>query len=489
MLDWFFAGVLPTAALIAIEVVLLVVALAVAPRNRRPSSALAWIILIVVLPLIGLALFALIGSPKLPKARRDRQRTMNERIEERTRTVEHVTGTHGAPSWLAPIARLNRELGALPLIDGNSARLLPHFDEQLAALVEAIDEAERTAHIEFYIVALDATTRPFFAAMERAVARGVQVRLLVDHLGSFKYPGFRKARRELTRIGVDWRLMLPVQPFRGRYQRPDLRNHRKLMVIDGRIGFVGSLNIIDPGYEVAGNRRRHLRWRDLMARVEGPVVQEIEALFVTDWFSETDEIPENTALDAMADDDDPDTLLAQIAPSGPAFESENNLALFNSLIYAAERRISITSPYFVPDESLLGAILTAARRGVAVELFVGEVGDQFFVFHAQHSYYEELLDAGVRIYEYRAPTILHAKHISIDDLVSVVGSSNMDIRSFQLDLELMMLVSGRTFTDQLKLVEDEYRSKSKELTLEAWRSEGAFHRFVDGMARLTSAVQ
>ena len=488
MLDW-IAGALPTAVLVTIEVVLLVVALGVAPPNRRPSSALAWIILIVVLPIVGLLLFALIGSPKLPKARRDKQRTMNERIEERARTVEHVTDSHGAPPWLAPIARLNREMGAMPLIDGNSAQLLPHFDEQLAALIEALDSAERYAHIEFYIIALDETTKPFFAAIARARKRGVRVRVLVDHIGSVQYPGFRRARRELTRIGIEWHLMLPVQPFSGRYQRPDLRNHRKLMVVDGRVAFVGSMNIIDPSYEKRGNRRRGLQWRDLMARTEGPIVHEIDAIFVTDWFSETDEIPGNATVDAVVDDDDPTTLLAQISPSGPAFESENNLALFNSLIYAAERRISITSPYFVPDESLLSSIVTAAHRGVAVELFVGEIGDQFFVFHAQHSYYEELLEAGVRIYEYTAPTILHAKHMSVDDLVSVVGSSNMDIRSFQLDLEVMMLVSGRSFTDRLKAVEDEYRSKSKELTLDAWTGRSAFHTFVDGVARLTSAVQ
>jgi cardiolipin synthase A/B len=488
VLDW-IAGALPTAALVAIEVVLLVVALAVAPPNRRPSSALAWIILIVVLPLIGLALFALIGSPKLPKGRQDKQRTMNERIEERTRSVEHVTDTHGAPPWLAPIARLNREMGAMPLIDGNSAVLVPHFQEQLDSLIAAVDGAHEYVHVEFYILSFDRTTVPFFSALERAVQRGVAVRVLVDHLGSFKYPGFRRARRRLTAIGADWRLMLPVQPLRGRYQRPDLRNHRKLLVADGRVGFVGSLNMIDPGYETRGNRRRGLRWRDLMARVEGPIVQEVEAIFVTDWFSETDEIPHVTPIDAVADDEDPTTLLAQIAPSGPAFEAENNLALFNSLIYAAERRVSITSPYFVPDESLLGAILTAARRGVHIELFVGAIGDQFFVFHAQHSYYQELLEAGVRIYEYRAPTILHAKHMSVDDLVSVVGSSNMDIRSFQLDLELMMLVSGRAFTDQLRAVEDEYRGDSTELTLEAFRGRGRFHAFVDGIARLTSAVQ
>ena len=142
----------------------------------------------------------------------------------------------------------------------------------------------------------------------------------------------------------------------------------------------------------------------------------------------------------------------------------------------------------MPDESLLAAILTAARRGVEVELFVGEIGDQFFVFHAQHSYYEDLLQAGVRIYEYRAPTILHAKHMSVDDLVSLVGSSNMDIRSFQLDLELMMLVSGRDFTDRSggrgRVPREVEGGHPRRLARPR-----KIHAFVDGITRLTSAVQ
>jgi len=488
MVNW-LANVLPAGALVLLEVALLVAALLLAPRGRRPSSALAWILLIVVLPLLGLLLFSLIGSPKLPQARRDKQRTMDERIEERARTVDHADATLDAPPWLPPIARLNRSTGAMPLVDGNVSHLLPHFDEQLTAIVAAVDRATRYAHVEFYILALDGSTEPFYAALERAVQRGVEVRVLVDHLGSTKYPGFRKGLKRLTAAGVEWRLMLPVQPWRGHYQRPDLRNHRKLVVVDGDIAFIGSLNMIDPGYQTRKNRRRHLRWRDLMAEVRGPVVQEVEAIFVTDWFSETDELPPATSVEAVVDDGDARTLLAQIVPSGPAFEAENNLALFNSLIYAAERRLSITSPYFVPDESLLGALLTAARRGVEVELFVSEIGDQFFVYHAQHSYYEDLLQGGVRIYQYAAPTVLHAKHVSVDETVALVGSSNMDIRSFQLDLEVMMLVAGRAFTDELRAVEDEYRANSTELTLEAWHGRGRFHAVVDNLARLTSAVQ
>ncbi|WP_291055831.1 cardiolipin synthase [Herbiconiux sp.] len=488
MLSWFGTAI-PTTLFIILEVMLLVLALVIAPIRRRPSAALAWIVVIVALPLIGLLLFALIGSPRLPKKRRDQQRTMNERIEQTTVSVDHVALGPGTPVWLPAIAHLNRETGAMPLVDGNTATLLPHFEEQLAALIAAVENARSFVQVEFYILSLDETTRPFFDALARAIARGVEVKVLLDHLGSRGYPGFAPAKAELDRIGADWRLMLPVLPLKGLYQRPDLRNHRKLVVVDGEIAFVGSLNLIDPSYDRAGNKRRGLQWRDLLVEVRGPVVQEVKGIFTTDWFSETGEIPDSGGLDAVADDGDPDTVLAQIVPSGPAFEFENNLALFNSLLYAAERRISITSPYFVPDESLLDAILTAARRGVAVELFVGAIGDQFFVFHAQHSYYRDLLEAGVRIHCYDAPTILHAKHLSIDDQVAVVGSSNMDIRSFQLDLEVMMPVCGRRFTDDLRAVEDEYRANSTELTLEAWDGRGRLHAFIDNFTRLTSAVQ
>jgi cardiolipin synthase len=163
--------------------------------------------------------------------------------------------------------------------------------------------------------------------------------------------------------------------------------------------------------------------------------------------------------------------------------------MFNSLIYGAQRRLSITSPYFVPDESLLTAVTTAAERGVQVELFVGEVGDQFLVFHAQRSYYEALLRAGVKIWLYPAPYVLHAKHLTVDEEISVVGSSNLDIRSFELDLELMLLVLGRGFADQVRDVEDAYRRRSRELTLEEWSERGFWRRLADDLARLTSAVQ
>ena len=192
----------------------------------------------------------------------------------------------------------------------------------------------------------------------------------------------------------------------------------------------------------------------------------------------------------MPDEDDlRPGAVAQVVPSGPGVVSENNLRLFNQLIYAAQERITIVSPYFVPDEGLLLAIQTACQRGVHVELFVSEEGDQAMVYHAQRSYYEALLRSGVKIWMYKRPFILHSKSMSIDDEVAVIGSSNMDMRSFGLNLEISLLVRGEEFVSQLRSVEDHYRALSRELTLEEWMQQPLRSTVLDNLARLTSALQ
>jgi cardiolipin synthase len=178
----------------------------------------------------------------------------------------------------------------------------------------------------------------------------------------------------------------------------------------------------------------------------------------------------------------------QVVPSGPSFENDNNLKMFAAVIQNARKRVNVTSPYFVPDESIQMALVTAASRGLDVELFVSEIGDQFTVFHAQRSYYEELLRAGVKIYLYAAPTVLHAKHLSIDDDVAIIGSSNLDIRSLSLHMELMVLVHGKDFVDDMRKIEDNYRATSKLLTLDDWLKRPRRDRYFDNLMRLTSAL-
>ena len=476
------------AAVLLIGLGFRIAALLVIPRNRRPQTAMAWLLAIFFIPFLGSLAFLIFGSHRLPRRRREKQREISDYILETTEGMDLVIQDETWPPWLGPIVELNRTLGAMPLVGGNRADMWADDDVSLAEMTEAVRGATRLIHLEFYILSLDSETADFFDALEEAIRRGVRVRVLLDHLGNLQYPGFRRTKKRLTAMGADWHLMLPVQPLRGRYQRPDLRNHRKILVIDGSIAFTGSQNIIETGYQRRKNHRRGLRWKDYMARFEGPIVAGIDALFVADWYSETDELLQREVPSAL-EQRQKGGMDCQVVPSGPGFPGENNLRLFNALVYAAKRRIVLVSPYFVPDDSMLYAITTAAQSGIEVQLFVSEIGDQFLVFHAQRSYYEALLNAGVRIFLYAAPTILHAKHMTIDEDVSVIGSSNMDMRSFTLDAEISVMVRDREFLVRLREIEDSYREHSRELSLEVWMNRPLLRKLLDNMARLTAALQ
>ncbi|QSB22845.1 cardiolipin synthase [Curtobacterium sp. 24E2] len=458
------------------------------PINRKPQTATAWLLAIFLIPYIGFIVFLVIGSTKLPRARREKQTEINAYILEQTEGIERVRRDHPWPLWLESITTLNRELGAMPLVGGNSAELYPDSEESIAEMTRAIDQSRRFVHVEFYIATLDDTTRPFFDALARAQARGVTVRFLLDHWASRGYPGYKDTLAFMDRAGIEWHLMLLLLPLQGKFQRPDLRNHRKIMVIDGSVAFTGSQNLIDASYDIKSHIEKGMVYKDLFARFEGPVVAGLNALFVTDWYSETDELLLRES-DPVQRADRGDALDCQVVPSGPGFDGENNLRLFNALLYSAQKKVSITSPYFVPDDSMLYAITTTAQRGVEVELFVGEMGDHAMTWHAQRSYYEGLLRAGVKIWLYRAPTILHAKHFTIDDEVSVIGSSNMDMRSFSLNLEVSVMVRGHRFVDALREVQDAYKEHSFELTLDEWDDRPRRSKVLDNVARLTAALQ
>jgi cardiolipin synthase len=477
-----------TVLLVLLDLAIRVFAIIYVPINRKPQTATGWLLAIFLIPYIGFIVFLVIGSTKLPKARREKQTEINAYILEQTEGIERVRRDHPWPPWFESITELNRKLGAMPLVGGNSAELYPDSEDAILEMARAIDGSRRFVHVEFYIATLDDTTRPFFDALARAQARGVRVRFLMDHWASRGYPAFKDTLAFLDDAGIEWHLMLPLQPLQGKFQRPDLRNHRKIMVIDGSIAFTGSQNLIDKSYDLKGNIARGLAYKDLFARFEGPVVAGINALFVTDWYSETDELLLRES-DPVHRADRGDALDCQVVPSGPGFDGENNLRLFNALLYSAQKRVSITSPYFVPDDSMLYAITTTAQRGVEVELFVGEIGDHAMTWHAQRSYYEGLLRAGVKIWLYKAPTVLHAKHFTIDDDVAVIGSSNMDMRSFSLNLEISVLVRGERFVDALRGVQDAYRAQSTELDLDEWLGRTRRSQVLDNVARLTAALQ
>lgn len=474
---------------LAIDVGVRVAALGIIPNNRKPSEATAWLLAVFFVPFIGIFLFLFLGNSKLSKKRRSKQRAINDLIYKNTLQKEAIAEENAPPDWFRSIARLNSNLGAMPLVGGNGAKLVQDYEESLHKMAKSIDSAKHYVHVEFYIMSLDKTTKEFFNSLKKAKKRGVVVRVLCDHVGSLQYPDYKRTLEFFEKHDIAYQLMLPIKPLKGKFQRPDLRNHRKLLVVDGRIGYMGSQNIIDSSYNKKKNIKKGLHWHELMVRVKGAVVYELDAIFAGDWYAETDELLEThiagvgTITNDYGDND------CQIVPSGPGFEHENNLKLFTSLIYAAQNKIIIASPYFVPDESMLTAISTAAQRGVHVELFVSEIGDQLLVYHAQRSYYEELLKSGVHIFMYKSPTVLHAKHFTVDNSVSVIGSSNMDMRSFNLNMEISLLVYSTEFVDKLRLIEAGYKAQSRELTLDVWLRRPLRHKFGDNVARLTSSLQ
>ncbi len=479
-----------TLLFLVVDNIIRIVALFVVPRNRRPTAGMAWLMAIFFLPVPGLLLFLIIGSKRLPKHREQKQEAINQfvaSISEREQS-SLVTDTAELRTGLANAVKLGRSLGAQPMLRGNTALICIDYETSFAHMAAAIRDAQDYVHMEFYILVHDDATDGIFAAMREAAARGVKVRVLLDHISAVRNPGAKRTAQSLTEMGADWAYMLPVRPWRGEYQRPDLRNHRKLLVVDGKVGFMGSQNLVDSSYNKPSNRRRGLHWKDFMVRVEGPIVLGLEAVFQGDWYLETSEYLSHLA-EAELVVEKPGELDCQIVPSGPGYAGENNLQVFVSLMYTAQRRISITSPYFVPDGSMMNALRAATARGVGVELFVSEIGDQAVVYHAQRSYYEELLRAGVRIWMFRPPYILHSKHFTVDDAVAVVGSSNMDQRSFGLNMEISMVVHGESFVRDLDKVNDYYRANSRELTLEEWLKQPLPSQALDGLARLTSALQ
>ncbi|MGO2051198.1 cardiolipin synthase [Glutamicibacter sp. 287] len=479
---------------VAIDIIVRFVMIGIVPGNRRPTTAMAWLLAIYFIPVAGLAAYLLFANPRLSRRRLEKQRRANESITDATAHMQLPEEFHSTEEWVESAVVLNRKLGAFPLDGGNKIEVLSNYKASLESMRQAIEQAQRYVHIQFYIMGDDEEyVGPVLDALEAASRRGVNVRLLFDHLGTLRVTGYRDLKKRLRKSDIEWRAMLPIDPIGRRWRRPDLRNHRKILVVDGAVAFTGSQNLIEPGYKRESSHALGREWVEMMLRVEGPLVRSLDVTFATDWWQEddtTDVLSDLTeASHPLSQADQPGATLAQVLPSGPGYESENNLRLFNTLMYSATERLKITSPYFVPDDSLLYAITTAAQRGVEVELFVCEKGDQFLVHHAQQSYYQQLLQAGVRIYRYPAPKVLHTKCFTADSDVAVVGSSNMDMRSFSLNMEISVMMLGPEIVDAVNQVQDHYREISSELTLSEWRRRPRLQRWIDNVCRLTATLQ
>jgi len=453
--------------------------LMIIPFRRSPAAAKGWLLLIFFLPWVGLLVFVFVGRNRLPEWRLQRlqeSRAQMVRVSKRLRDSPNLI----QPQFTGPLAQavlLARNLGDMPILDANQAELLSDYDGAIERLIADIDNASHHVHLLYYIFANDATGQRVMDAMARAVKRGVCCRVLMDAVGTGSH--VKILLRKMQQVGIQAFPMLPTGLFGRKSARYDLRNHRKIAVIDGAIGYTGSQNIVNADFKAG------ITYEELVVRITGPVVLELQAVFLADWYQESDELLD--APDFFPEPKRMGNVLLQVLPSGPAYERENNQRMFLALIHGAQERVVITTPYFVPDEALLQALQTAVLRGVEVHLVMNKMADQLLVSLAQKSYYEELLESGVEIHLYKAK-FLHAKHLSIDSDVCLIGSSNMDIRSFQLNNEISVLIYDTGVTNQLAAEQQRYFAGSELLTLEEWDDRSFASKMAEAYARLLSPL-
>jgi cardiolipin synthase A/B len=427
--------------------------------HREPASRLAWIIAVLALPIVGVLLYLLLGEARISARRRSRGREINARLSRPAgnyeSSSEKIGRAHSAAFALA------RTVNRLDPTCNNNARLAPDSNSAIDEMIADVDLAIETVHGCFYIWLADNNGLKLKDAFVRAAKRGVRVRLLADALGSRRL--IRSNHwQDMLDSGCEVRVALPVgnplwTAIRGRV---DLRNHRKLMIVDNKIAWCGSQNAADPEFRV---KARYAPWVDVMSRWHGSVAQQCQYLFVSDWIAEGgEEISDLLTGPGAAGDG---TIVAQVLGTGPTAEFDAMPACFSELIHSAREELVVTTPYFIPDEQLLFALTSAARRRVRTLVLFPKRNDNWIVAAASRSYYKDLIDAGAEIYEFR-PGLLHAKTMVVDRCVGLIGSANLDRRSFELNFENNILFDDRSFAGQLRARQDQYLAQCDRVTSE-----------------------
>ena len=394
-------------------------------QKRSPSSTIAWLLVILLLPYIGVPLYVVFGGRKMnPMARR------KARIYSRSSELEEPSSGEG-------IERLLASYGVPPARAGNRVELVVDGVDAYQRVIRMIDEARSKIHITTYILGNDEGSRAILNRLTQRVAQGIAVRLLIDDLGSWRLR--RRVLSQLIEAGAEVAFFMPVLhvPFRG---RANLRNHRKLLVVDGRIALTGGMNLAWP---YMGPPTTSRLWYDMSVVVEGPVVSDLEAIFASDWTFATGSSP---GTETASSDSQPqgitNSTAIQVVASGPDVTGDPLYESLLALIFAARRRIWVVTPYFVPDEMLARALNLAARRGVDVRLIVPARSNHITADLARASYLRDLHNAGGKVMLH-APVMLHAKIVLFDDQLAVIGSANMDMRSLFLNYELALFVWSR----------------------------------------------
>jgi len=474
--------ILPTVISIIIGTLAVFTTIVIILERRDPAKTLSWVLIIIFLPLLGFILYLTIGRQFRKRRMTAKKRALNEYIypldEYFPANQDNLPHLAGAGARLIKLINNNADF---PLTIHNEVRVLTDGEEIFSAFLQAIEEAKEHIHLEMYIFRRDGIGGRFSELLLAKARAGVKIRIILDGIGSRLLPaGYFES---MEAAGIEIHYFFPVRlPLL--HSKVNYRNHRKILVVDGTTGFVGGCNI---GDEYLGLDPKIGYWRETHLEIRGTAVYFLQRIFLQDWYFVTGQTLEGLLPELFPHPPEQCQKMVQITASGPDAQWEAIMQVYYYAITTAQKSVYLTSPYFIPNESILTALKTAALSGVAVKLLLPAKPDHRVVFWAAMSYLEELMEAGVEVFLYQHG-FLHSKVLTVDGTISSVGSANMDQRSFNLNFEVNALIYDEAVTARLE--EDFWRdlSRSCQLDLERFKARPLRHKVLDSIARLLSPM-
>lgn len=455
------------------------VTLRILMKRRTVAAAMAWLLVIYILPLVGIIAYALFGELHLGKKRAIRAQEMWPSMTQWLTTLNQQEQTIFATQLSnvsEPLFQLCERRNSIAAVTGNQLQLLSTSEDILTTLIKDIEQARHSIDIVFYIWYPGGLVDRLADALMAAAKRGVHCRVMLDSAGSLNF--FRSPYPEqLKKSGVQVVEALKVNIFRVFFQRMDLRQHRKLVLIDNYIAYTGSMNMVDPRFfkQNAGVGQ----WIDIMVKMQGPIASLLGIIYACDWELETGQRilpppPLNTGLPFEQQQGH----TVQFIASGPGFPDEMIHQALLTSVYAARQQLIMTTPYFVPSDDLLHAICTAALRGVDVSIILPRKNDSVMVGWASRAFFTELLEAGVKIYQFEGG-LLHTKSVLVDGQLNLVGTVNLDMRSLWLNFEITMVIDDDSFGNDLACIQDDYIANSSLLDYQLWQQRPYWQRIIE----------
>ena len=480
----------PSSLLILFHLLVVIgLSLRVIMRRSPTGVSLAWLFLISAIPLGGAFAYLLVGEKRIGRGRLARLgelrksygKLSSELIDKKLTEVDW--SRH--PTQAREMDRLGRNMVGLPTVCGSGGELLSDTPEILRRIAEDVRQAKRSVLMEFYIWNKGGLADEVLEAVIAAGQRGLDCRILIDGLGAAAWWKTEQPD-QLRDAGVRLEKALPAGIIRMVVGRNDVRLHRKIVIIDGLVAWTGSMNLVDPKF--FKQEANVGEWVDAMVRVEGAVVAPLALTMIGDWSLETGEsmreIASAAGINQVVAKGDADI---QIVPSGPGQTEDGLLQMLLAVINTATDELVLTTPYFVPDDSLLRAIRGAAARGVQVSMIVPERVDSLLTRYASRSFYDELMDSGVKIFLYRKG-LLHTKSITADGQISMFGTVNLDMRSLWINYEVAAFVYGKRFAEDLRKLQQTYIDDSDELDRDQWSMRPQRQRLLENTMRLTGPM-